>query len=198
MNALNRVVLKPLALPLAMTALLHCPKLGVAYFSAPGTFDGSMPPHYLATITVQENSNPAGILWGEAHDGLAVGIAQLRTSVASPAWPVLDAYLGNSGSAAVRVIQSRERFRLELDGQAYSSRDEGGPVSLLSPGKQFGPIVVDSMWFHKVDRLAPNQVVDDGAPSPALTAGKHSLRLYFNCDNEPVVSGYMSNNFNWL
>lgn len=143
---------------------------------------------YLASISTHGNTGPKEIVWGQSQDGIAVGVARLRTSLESPVWPLLDAYLKNTGSDARHVIQYPSSFRLELDGRRYCGTGDGGKDSPLIPGKDLGPIAIDTMWFHRVDDLVPCQAVEDSTAAPALSAGEHTLRIYFNWDGRFILS----------
>jgi hypothetical protein len=174
---------------LLLTALRHGPGVAADSSAVPNDPSDAMPQRYLAAISIHGNPDPKDIVWGETRDGLAVGIARLRTSLESPVWPILDAYLENRGSVPITgAIQSRANFLLELDGQKYSEVDFGGKSSSLSPGRQLGPIAVYTMWFHRVDKLVPYQVVNDSAPAPTLSAGEHTLQLYFNLNERLIPS----------
>jgi hypothetical protein len=174
---------------LLFTALRHGTGVAADSSAVPNDPSDAMPPRYLAAISIHGNPDPKDIVWGETRDGLAVGIARLRTSLESPVWPIIDAYLKNRGSVPITgAIQSRANFLLELDGQKYSEVNSGGKSWPLSPGKQLGPIAVDTIWFHRVDKLVPYQVVNDSAPAPTLSAGEHTLRLYFNLNNRLIPS----------
>ncbi len=164
---------------------------GVAVVSAnaQSTALESMPPRYLASISVNNNPAPAAILWGESGDGLVVGIASLRTTVFSPVWPVVDAYIANHGSTPIGWNGTTAAlFKLQLDGNIYSSGDFGGHGSALAAGEQSELLTVDSMSFHKVEKLAAYDSVDDNAPRPVLSTSSHSIRLYFNWGGRFVAS----------
>ncbi len=134
-------------------------------------------PQHLARISVL---NQQGIVWGEAEDGLVVGIGELRTSLKSPLRPIIAAYLENRGENSVRgVTLSRAHFVLELDGKSYAEENFGGPVGLIEPGKRYGPINVTTDYFNEVERLKPESVVAPIALVPRLSEGQHTLRLYY-------------------
>ena len=112
---------------------------------SPGAF-GKMPPQRLAKV-VQQVAKDAPIAWGEAQDGLAVAVGEVRTSLKSPIWPVIDAYLENQGASFLEnIIQSRARFLLELDGRFYAESDFGGISTPMAPGRRYGPIPVETAY----------------------------------------------------
>jgi hypothetical protein len=83
----------------------------------------TMPPQYLVQITRQAQRDSKGILWGEVHDGLVLGIGQIRTSWKSPIWPIIDVYLENRGREMVEgTLLVSSSYIVELDGQSRPSR----------------------------------------------------------------------------
>jgi len=153
----------------------------------------SMPPRFIADITIEGKSNPSEILWGDTVNGMAVGISSVTTSLLSPIWPTVYAYLENRGNNAISwAIQSRSMFVLELDGQRYSESNLGGKGSTFKIGDRLGPIPVDTVWFHKIEKAAPYQVIYDSASAPILLAGKHSLRIFYQSDQQLIPSSLLS------
>jgi hypothetical protein len=147
-----------------------------------------IPPRHLAQVA-RQNEKGAAITWGEAQQGLAVGVGAVRTSLKSPIWAIVDGYLENRGTASVEgVIRSRARFLLELDGRFYAQDDSGGLWSRMVPGTRFGPIAVETKRFREVKRLAPFPVVRDNAPAPILTEGEHTLRLHYKLERKLISS----------
>jgi hypothetical protein len=65
-------------------------------------------------VTVSDGED-AAIAWGEAQDGIAVGVGAVRTSVKSSIWPIIDAYLENRGKDALHPpIQNYLDIRLMI------------------------------------------------------------------------------------
>jgi hypothetical protein len=187
MRGSSRVALGLLAVFPVLIALRNGLDAGADLFAAQDHPALVMPPRNIANISIDGNLNPKEITWGEPRDGLALGIARLRTSPVSPVWPIVDAYLENRGSERIAgTILSRESFRIELDGRAYSAGDYGGKGSTLFPGQQLGPVLVEGIWFHQIDKMAAVSPVDDNAPGPALSAGEHTLQIYFNWNGKLV------------
>jgi hypothetical protein len=163
------------------------PRTGEQGASETSTDDA--PPRFLAKIVRQTHGTRVAIVWGEPQDGLAVGVGAVSTSLKSPRWPIIDAYLENRGNVQLYwIIRARNKFILELDDQFYAESDFGGPSSRMEPGKQYGPISVGTRWFRKIPRLEPISVHDERAPRPVLTEGPHTLRFYYKLDRTIPVN----------
>ncbi len=160
-------------------------KLGVREQEGSKESVSEMPPKRLAEVTQQDDKDTA-IAWGEAQEGLAVGVGAVRTSVKSPMWPIIDAYLENRGTIPIGgVIQGRAKFLLELDGQFYAENDLGGMCSVeMKPGTGYGPIAVETKRFRRIQRLAPVLVWSPTTSAPVLTEGRHALRLHYKLDRQ--------------
>ena len=154
-------------------------------------FTDAAPPRYLAKVAqlVAQPGNKAAatVAWGKPQDGLAVGIGAVRTSLKSPQWPAIDAYLENRGRAPIDgIIRGGTKFIVELDGTCYAEADFGGPVWPLAPGERYGPMSVETRTFHRVSGPKPyvanEKPGDKPCPAPVLTAGQHTLKIYFKPD----------------
>lgn len=158
-------------------------KLGVREQEGAKESVSEMPPQHLAHVAQQDDKDRA-IAWGEAQDGIAVGVGAVRTSVKSPIWPIIDAYLENRGTTPIGgVAQGRAKFLLELDGQFYAENDLGGILAIgMKPGTRYGPIAVETKRFRRVQRLASVPVRAPTASAPVLTEGGHTLRLHYKLD----------------
>jgi len=146
----------------------------------PETSLAEMPPRKLAEVARPDGKEPTAIVWGRTEEGLAIGIGAVRTSLKSPIWPIIDAYMVNRGATSLTDVPPRPaKFVLELDGQFYAQNDRGGRSSGLEPGKRHGPVAIKTQRFHKVDRLAVHVAVEETAPAPLLTEGEHTIRLHY-------------------
>ena len=99
------------------------------------------------------------------------------------------------------VIRGPHKFIVELDGAKYSQADFGGPVWPLPAGERYGPLTIETHSFAKVPDLKHDHTDekpgDKPAPAPVLTAGPHTLKVYFKPDRmspgkpevKPVPSG---------
>lgn len=156
----------------------------------------AMPPKHLAEISTQQNSASSGdIIWGTPVDGLSVGISSVTTSVVSPLWPIVYTYLENRGTTAILgVIQSRSMFILELDGQTYAEINCGGKYSPFPPGDRYGPISVDSIWFHPTTKVRPDKIINETDQVPYLSEGPHTLQLFYNLNGHRIPSPVISFN----
>jgi hypothetical protein len=135
----------------------------------------------------QAGKAATAVFWGKPQDGLEVGIGAIRTSLKSPQWPIIEAFLKNRSKAPIDgVIRGRHKFIVELDGIYYAEEDFGGPVWPLAPGEQYGPITIETRTFHKMPRLehyvSYEKPGEKPAPAPVLTAGQHTMKVYFKTD----------------
>ena len=150
-------------------------------------FSDLVPPRHLAKIVRPDEKAAPAVTWGKPQEGLAVGIGTIRISLKSPQWPIIEGYLENRGNAPIDgIIRGQSKFVVELDGAYYAQRDFGGPVWPLAAGERYGPITIDSHWFTNVPDLqhdhADEKPGDKPASAPVLTAGPHTLKIYFKPD----------------
>ena len=135
-------------------------------------FTDVAPPRYLAKVAqlvAQPGDKAAAtVAWGKPQDGLEVGIGAVRTSLKSPQWPIIDAYLENRGRALIDgIIRGGTKFIVKLDGTCYAEADFGGPVWPLAPGERYGPMSVETRTFHRVPARSRMSLTKSRATSPA-------------------------------
>jgi hypothetical protein len=148
----------------------------------------TMPPQYLAQITRQAQRDSKGILWGEVHDGLVLGIGQIRTSWKSPIWPIIDVYLENRGREMVEgTLLVSSSYIVELDGQSYGTTGFGGPLRRLPPNQRLGPLTIEARHFRRIEKPPASSAAGTDVKKPALTEGTHTLRLSRNYKGKPVL-----------
>jgi hypothetical protein len=148
----------------------------------------TMPPRHLANITCQTQRDSKGIIWGQAYDGLVLGIGEIRTSWKSPIWPIIDVYLENRGKEVVEgLLLVSSSYMIALDGQSYGMPGFGGPLRRLPPDQRLGPLTMEARHFRRIERPPASSAAGADGEKPALTEGTHTLRLSRNYKGKSVL-----------
>ncbi|OGV64697.1 MAG: hypothetical protein A2283_15865 [Lentisphaerae bacterium RIFOXYA12_FULL_48_11] len=133
------------------------------------------------TAAIGDTADTNGIAW-KTHDiGMAIGI-KLANEININDAPTLIVFVERRGTNDVGdLIQSRERFILELNGKLYTGRDNGGKSSCLCAEHcRFDPpITVPTSDYWQIQRLYTTYGPIDQNSKPRIIKGTNRIRLHY-------------------
>ena len=133
------------------------------------------------------------IKWGEPIDDLVVGLLINNPTKYLYTLPEIYFYLKNLGNQPIDgVIQSGSRCVVEVNGKYYAQPDFGGKSSYMPPGKQYGPIQIDSNNLKQIPELQVWPVINPKADSPVLQKGINKVCIYYVLNDKRVSSGQVT------
>ena len=136
------------------------------------------------------SSSNAAVAWGKPVEGLKVGISCDTTITNSRKLPKIFFYVANDGDKEIPgIIQSGSECIVTLNGQHYAQESRGGKSSPLPPGKNYGPIAIDTDGLRQTPQMRALPIIAQTAPRPELQAGTNTVSVHYIRDQELVASG---------